>query len=135
MKVLVDTSIWSKALRRQRNTDIAEVLELQQLIKEHRVEVIGAIRQEILSGIKEQSQFDWLQQQLLAFPDITLLSEDYVTAASFYNICRAKGVQGSNTDFLICAVAVNRKLSIFTCDKDFTLFSKHLLIELHTARP
>ena len=56
---------------------------------------------------------------------------DYIAAAGFFNLCRSKGVQGSNTDFLICAVAVRAKVSIFTLDKDFDLFSKHLPIVLH----
>jgi predicted nucleic acid-binding protein len=55
-------------------------------------------------------------------------------AAQFFNICRAKGVQGSNTDFLICAVAVRWQLAIFTTDGDFTLFAKHLPIVLHEKR-
>jgi hypothetical protein len=46
-------------------------------------------------------------------------------------IVDTKGVQGSNTDFLICSVAVRNKFSIFTTDKDFELLSKHLPILLH----
>jgi len=43
-------------------------------------------------------------------------------------------VQGSNTDFLICAVAVRNQLAIYTTDKDFSIFAKHLPIILHAAR-
>jgi predicted nucleic acid-binding protein len=93
--------------------------------------MIGPIRQEILSGIREEGQFKELEVRLSAFPDIPLIAKDHVTAARFFNICRGKGVQGSNTDFLICAVAVRHRLAIFTTDKDFARYAKHLPIVLH----
>ena len=134
MRVLVDTSVWSESLRRSKKIDSDVVQEFKSLILEHRVDIIGPIRQEILSGLREDIQFEILQSHLAAFPDIPLKADDYVTAAKFFNMCRAKGIQGSNTDFLICAVAVRRQLAIYTTDKDFTLFAKHLPIVLHKQR-
>jgi hypothetical protein len=131
MKVIVDTSVWSLALRREATESLAPVQELRQLIHDHRVQMIGPIRQEILSGIRSESQFGKLRKHLESFPDLPIHSEDYVTAAQFFNLCRSEGVQGSNTDFLICAVAVRNRSSIFTTDKDFELFSEHLAIVLH----
>lgn len=131
MKVIVDTSVWSLALRRQAAEPLAAVQELRQLIHDHRAQMIGPIRQEILSGIRSESQFGKLRKHLESFPDLPIQTEDYATAAQFFNRCRSEGVQGSNTDFLICAVAVRNGSSIFTTDKDFELFSKHLAIVLH----
>ena len=133
MKVIVDTSVWSLALRRGRPDASGPVRELQNLIQDHRVEMMGPIRQEILSGIRSEPQFKKLQNHLKSFPDLPILTEDCVTAAQFFNLCRSKGIQGSNTDFLICAVAVRNKFSIFTTDKDFKRFSKHLHVVLHQA--
>ncbi len=132
MKVIVDTSVWSLALRRRNDTVVSPpVKELKNLILDHRVQMIGPIRQEILSGIRDEAQFERLKNHLESFPDLPIITEDYVTAASYFNKCRAKGIQGSNTDFLICAVATRAKFSIFTLDKDFTLFSKVLPLTLH----
>jgi predicted nucleic acid-binding protein len=133
MKILVDTSIWSMALRRGAGVISTEAGELRNLIRDHRVQMMGPIRQEILSGIRSESQFRSLQRYLASFPDLPVLTEDYVTAARFFNLCRSKGIQGSNTDFLICAVAVRNKCHIYTADRDFTLFSEHVPIMLHTA--
>ena len=61
MKVLVDTSIWSLALRRHgaiSQEDQALVNGLSELINEVRVALIGPIRQELLSGISNQTQFE-----------------------------------------------------------------------------
>ena len=93
--------------------------------------MIGPIRQELLSGIRESTQFNRLREHLRAFPDTEITSDDYEDAASFFNRCRAQGIQGSNTDFLICAIAVRNQFSIFTTDGDFTHFSRVLPIVLH----
>ena len=132
MKILVDTSVWSLALRRSDHVHRSEVAELRRLIADHRVEIVGPIRQEILSGVREPSQFERLESSLAAFPDAPILTEDYVTAAKFFNLCRSKGIQGSNTDFLICAIAARNEFALFTTDGDFTLFAKRLPIVLHT---
>ena len=134
MRVLVDTSIWSLALRRTGHTQNPEALELRRLITAHFAEIIGPIRQEVLSGVRDQSQFDRLETHLAAFPDLPLLAEDFVTAAKFFNLCRSRGVQGSNTDFLMCAVAVRHDLAIFSTDGDFHLFAKSLPIVLYEFR-
>jgi len=134
MKVLVDTSVWSLALRRGSSAQSEKVKELCELIKEVRVDIIGPIRQEILSGIKSAKQFEKLKSYLAEFPDLPLETADYETAAGFYNTNRKKGIQGSNTDFLICAVACNRDMEIFTTDRDFRRFEKNIPVKLHAPR-
>lgn len=134
MKVLVDTSVWSLALRRSQPHLAPEVDELIELIGEVRVQMLGAIRQELLSGIRHPSQFATLRDRLRAFPDLELSTLDYETAAEFFNLCRGRGIQGSNTDFLLCAVSARHKLPIFTVDDDFARYRQHLPISLHQLR-
>jgi predicted nucleic acid-binding protein len=127
----VDTCIWSLALRRGGRRRDSCVDELRSLIQDHRVQMIGPIRQEILSGIRSESQFNNLKRHLAGFPDLPILDEDHVTAAKYFNLCRSQGIQGSNTDFLICAVAVRNELPIFTIDQDFESFAERIPILLH----
>jgi predicted nucleic acid-binding protein len=135
MNVLVDTSIWSLALRRKAkalNSDEQKlVATLTELIREGRVVMMGVLRQEILSGLKDHTIFEKLSQVLRAFPDETLSSDDYEEAARCYNRCRSKGIASSTIDMLICAVALRRQLAIFTTDPDFSHYAKHLTIQLH----
>ena len=130
MKVIVDTSVWSLALRRPQQQHNAIANNLRDLISDSRVILLGSIRQEILSGIKHQEQFDKLKDNLRAFPDLPLDVEDYELAAEYFNICRRNGLQGANTDFLICAAANRRNYEIFTIDKDFIGFRQYLPIVL-----
>jgi predicted nucleic acid-binding protein len=134
MNVIIDTSVWSLALRRQRSSGAAEALELAELVREGRAAMMGPVRQELLSGVQREQQCESLRGYLRAFPDIALEAEDYEEAASFFNRCRAKGIQGSNTDFLICAVAARRRFGILTTDSDFLHFAKLLPIDLHSPR-
>lgn len=135
MRVLVDTSVWSLALRRGDASQNEEVEELRHLIAAHFVEIIGPIRQELLSGVRDQTQFCRLEADLSAFPDLPVLTEDYVTAAAYFNLCRSRGIQGSNTDFLACAIAVRNDLAIFTTDEDFRRFAGCLPIVLYGTSP
>ena len=135
MNVLVDTCIWSEALRRRSQPAVTPWSnELRLLIQEGRAALIGAVRQEILSGIREQVQFEQLRDRLGAFPDIDLGREDYERAAELFNLCRRKGIQGANTDFLICAVAQRRDLAILTTDRDFEGFAGVLTLRLAQPR-
>lgn len=131
MKIIVDTSVWSLALRRGDRRRHPCVDELYGLIHDHRVQMIGSIRQEILSGIRSKSQFNNLRKHLESFPDLLIVTDDYVEAARYFNRCRSEGIQGSNTDFLICAVSVRSEMPIYTTDKDFESFAKHIPIRLH----
>ena len=128
MKVLVDTAVWSLALRRNEPGEIVE--KLVGLIQENLIAMIGPVRQELLSGISDKQIFNELKTNLRSFDDLPITTSDYETAAEFYNICRKNGVQGSHVDFLICAVAVNNDLLIFTTDQDFLLYKNYLPIRL-----
>jgi len=134
VNVLVDTSVWSLALRRAKAAPSMIVQELAELVREGRVEIVGPIRQELLSGVKSSAQFQDLREHLQAFPDLELETADFEEATHMYNKCRSKDIQGSNTDFLMCAVAVRRKLAIFTTDGDFAEFRRVLPITLHAQR-
>lgn len=129
--IIVDTCIWSLALRSKSSRDRNVTDELTALIKENRAKIIGLIRQEILSGYSDLARYEKLRNKLRAFPNEQVIDIDYEFAAEYSNICRSKGIQGSHVDFLICAVATRLKMDIYTNDKDFNYYSQHLPISLY----
>ena len=130
MKVVVDTVVWSLAFRRQTaRTEFRNILT--DLIADGRVVLLGAVRQEVLSDVRHREQFERLRMSLQAFPNLALNVQDYELAADYYNLCRSKGVQGANTDFLICAASVNHGCEVLTADEDFTRFAQVLPISLY----
>lgn len=102
MNVLVDTTVWSLALRRRRDR------------------------------IREESVFVSLQERLSEFTSLEILPADYDQAARFFNTCRSQGIAGTSIDLLLCAIAHRRQVSIFTTDPDFPLYARHVPIRLHS---
>lgn len=131
MSVLVDTSVWSHILRRKGGGDAQVNSAFKDLLESYRVRIIGPIRQEILSGIPDKRQYESLRLRLQAFEDIPVRSEDHERAAALFNDCRKRGIQGSHTDFLICAVSLVHGMPIFTLDGDFRQYGKVLDISLY----
>ncbi len=93
MIVLIDTSVWSLAMRRDAK-DLNPIetkirVELGQLINEGRARIIGAIRQELLSGIRDQGKFKQVQIRMRALDDEVLSAKDYENAAQISNLFRS----------------------------------------------
>lgn len=130
MKVIVDTVVWSLALRRS-NPDDTIHKELVSLIEDQRILLLGPIRQEVLSGYSDKKQFSRLKEKLSYFENEMILDEDYILAAEFHNKCRVQGIQGSHTDFLICSCAFRLGAQIYTKDNDFSFFKGVLPISLY----
>ena len=134
MKVLVDTSVWSLVLRRHLGHLNAEEARLrgslEELIRDGRVLIIGPVRQEILSGIRERAQFEHVRDSLRAFPDTLLARENFESAAWMSNQCAARGIANGAVDMLLCSVAHNTNSPIFTTDQDFLRYAKILPIRL-----
>jgi hypothetical protein len=130
LKVLVDTPIWSYALRSKNNEYQIEIDALTSLIRDQRALTIGPIRQEILSGYSDLRKYSIIKDKLSYFANTPILDTDYERAAEFSNKCRKKGIQGSHIDFLICAVANRIDIPIFTNDKDFEYYQTIISIKL-----
>jgi predicted nucleic acid-binding protein len=137
MRVLVDTTIWSLALRRKsedlNKVERSFVQELRDLVRQGRVSLPGIVRQEVLSGIRNPAQFGKIRDFLRPFPDELLEIEDYEMAATANNRCRSQGIAISAVDALICAIALRKDLSIFTTDFDFKMYSRVLPLKLHVV--
>lgn len=121
MKLLVDTSIWSLALRRKDAATLSPderklKAELVQAIQDGRVVVLGLIRQELLSGIQEQAQFDKVKSGLDPFLDEPVNTADHEHAACIHNECRSQDVEAGTVDILICAVATRRGWEVLSGD-------------------
>jgi predicted nucleic acid-binding protein len=138
MLVLVDTPVWSLALRRKyadlKPSEQRLTGALQELIEDGRAQLVGPVRQELLSGIREESSFKKVRDQLRAFEQASIEVADYEEAAHLSNQCRARGIAGSPIDFLICAIAVRRNWQIFTTDHDFSRYALVFALKLYNVR-
>jgi len=133
VNLIADTCVWSHFLRQDRTTSNPVAAEMKRLIRADAVVMLGPIRQELLSGV-QAGRYEQLREYLRFYPNLPLEQDDDERAAEYYNMLRERGVQGSWTDLLICAVAARRNLKIFTIDRNFEFIEKHIPIRLHKLR-
>lgn len=120
MRVLVDTSVWSVVLRRQKVSDGRSAKILTDLIEgSDKVVLTGIVLQEILQGLRQESQFKQVYNYLEPFPILAVGKDTFVLAAKIFNGCQKKGIQASTIDCTIAAVAIENDCFLFTEDKDF----------------
>jgi predicted nucleic acid-binding protein len=127
VNLVVDTSVWSLLLRRERHDENnAYLARLRQYLRSaDTIHLIGPIMQELLDGIKNANHFDLLIDYFEPFPLIELTRNDFIQAARLKNLCRSRGVQAGPIDFLIAAVCERRNYPLLTTDKDFDHISKY----------
>jgi predicted nucleic acid-binding protein len=109
--------------------------EVARLVRADVVQLLGPIRQELLSGAQPDERFNQLKEYLRFCPNLPLDEEDDERAADYFNLCRRQGVQGTGTDLLICAVAVRHNLKVFSTDTDFESYSRCVPVKLYRVRP
>ncbi len=104
--------------------------DLDGMIRAGEARIIGAVRQEVLSGIRDEAPFARIRGELREFPDATLKTDDYEEAARMSNVCRQRGVAATSIDLLLCAVASRNQWSVFTTDRDFERYRRILGVKL-----
>ena len=124
MSVLVDTSVWSLALRRDRPPASREIEALGSAINRGDACLIGVILQEVLQGFPSAARTRRLTEHLAPFPLLTLHRGDYVLAAEIRNTCRSKGLAVGTVDAQIAAAAINHRCALLTADEDFERISR-----------
>lgn len=133
VNVIIDTPGWSEVFRRP-SSELVLAATVAEMIAAGQAVLIGPVRQEVLSGVRDPKQARKLRDALRAFPDLPIDRADYETAATYFSTCRSHGVQGTHTDFLICAVSVRYSSPILTSDRDFQGYAQQLPIRLFESR-
>ena len=120
MRILVDTSVWSLAFRKQGPDQHPAVSQLRTFIEEQEeIVLIGLIIQEILQAFRNESTIEKVTTYLGVFPIIKLERSDFIEAARLFRRSRAKGLTVSTPDCQIAAAAISYECSLLTTDQDF----------------
>lgn len=124
--LLVDTSVWSLALRRDRPRRNRHVRRFQEALVDGEVVLTGVVLQEVLQGVLVGPTKDRLVAQLSKLPLLVPSRDDHLLAAEFFTACRRNGVQLATVDALLAALCVRRDLAMLSTDKDFIHASRHI---------
>ena len=127
MSFLVDTSVWSLALRRSRREDNPAVQRLAEaLASRDSVFTTGLVLQELLQGFRGPRQHQAILERFAALPMIMPTVEDHVLAAELRNLCRRRGVQLGTIDSLLAQLAIANELTLLSSDRDFEHAAQHV---------
>jgi predicted nucleic acid-binding protein len=120
VSLLVDTSVWSLALRRDAPAGAAEVRTLRTALESgDTVVCTGIVLQELLQGFTGPKARDEILRRFSALPFVSPDRSDHVDAAELRNHCRRKGVQLATIDALIAQLCIRHDLMLLSADADF----------------
>ena len=133
MKLLVDTSVWSLALRRDTAVHLPEVQALKDaLLGTDLVVTTGLVLQELLQGFSGPKDLEQIKQRFAALPLLRPDREDHVAAAALRNACRRAGVQVGTVDAIIAQLCIRHDVVLLTTDSDFAWAAKHCPLQVWT---
>lgn len=133
--LLVDTSVWSLALRRERPRRNRHTRRLAQALLDGEVVLTGVVLQELLQGLVPGPTRDPLVAQLSELSLLVPSRDDHLLAAEFFTTCRRKGVQLATVDALLAALCVRRDLTLLSTDQDFQHAARHTRLAVWPAEP
>jgi predicted nucleic acid-binding protein len=135
VSLLVDTSVWSLAFRRDSRAKHPAVDRLHSALeRDEEVFATGIVLQELLQGFSGPKQRARLIEHFEALPFVVPTRDDHVEAATVRNRCRAKGVQLGTIDALLVRLCLDRRLELLTTDRDFAHASRVVPLRL-AVRP
>lgn len=134
MALLVDTTVWSLALRRDTVVDVPEVKALKQALTEGgQIVTTGLVLQEILQGFSGPKAKTDIVSRFAAIPSVSPDRSDHIAAAELRNTCRRAGVQVGTIDAILAQICIRHQLTLLSTDNDFRNMAKHIDLKIWPA--
>ena len=136
--LLVDTSVWSLAMRRPRPVASPHVDLFREALTTGEVILTGIVMQELLQNLGDGNVKEGIVTELDKLPLLVPERGDRGVAAEVYTACRRRGVQVGTVDALIAALCLRRDLDLLSTDRDFehmAQFTELKLWDTGTASP
>ena len=131
MSLLVDTSVWSLAFRRDGQPGMPEVVALRAALQgAEQVLTTGLVLQEVLQGFAGPKNREQLVERLSALAFLQPDKQDHMAAAEIRNVCRRRGIQIGTVDALLVQLCQRYALTLLTTDKDFQAASQQVEFRL-----
>lgn len=134
MTLLVDTSVWSLALRRDAKTSSPEVDALRGALEGgDSVVTTGLVLQELLQGFSGPRDGRQIIERFSALPLLSPDRQDHIDAAELRNRCRRSGTQVGTIDAILAQLCIRHDLTLLTVDKDFVGIAARSTLRLWKA--
>ena len=131
MSLLVDTSVWSLAFRRDAEASIPAVEVLRNALEgADQVFTTGLVLQELLQGFTGPKARNQLIERFAALAFLQPDREDHIEAAEVRNTCRRNGIQIGTIDAVLIQLCLRHDLVLLSTDNDFQSASKQIKFRL-----
>lgn len=131
MTLLVDTSVWSLALRRGSAASLPEVEALKGALQTgESVVTTGLVLQELLQGFSGPKDRSRIIDRFAALPLISPDRQDHIDAAALRNLCRRAGVQVGTIDAILAQLCIRYDLTMLSTDGDFSVMAAHTSLRI-----
>ncbi len=131
MTLLVDTSVWSLAFRRNEASASPEVAKLRDALESgETVLTTGLILQELLQGFSGPKAREQLIEKFSALPALNPTRADHIAAAALRNHCRQAGVQIGTIDALLAQLCIQHGITLLSVDRDFLHVAEHSTLRI-----
>ena len=126
MTLLVDTSVWSLAFRRDQVSAVPQVSALRNALEGDDIVVTtGLVLQELLQGFAGPRARKSIIDRFAALPLLAPDRQDHINAAELRNRCRRAGIQIGTIDALLAQLCIRHDLTLLTTDNDFVHAASH----------
>jgi hypothetical protein len=126
VNLLVDTSVWSLAIRRDAPAREPAVDRLRDALSNgDQVLTTGLVLQELLQGFAGPRAREAILDRFAALPLLVPDRADHVAAAEIRNACRRAGIQVGTIDALLAQLCIRHDLLMLTTDRDLELVARH----------
>jgi predicted nucleic acid-binding protein len=133
LSLVVDPSVWSLALRRDRPPDVPEVAALEGALTEgDLVTTTGLVYQELLQGFHGPRDQQEIVARFGALPFLAPDRHDHFEAAQLRNRARRRGVQVGTIDAILAQLGIRYELRLLTTDADFARIAEYEPLERWT---
>jgi hypothetical protein len=116
--VLVDSSVWIEALRRDGRLDVK--LALENLLEEYEASWCGPVKLEVLGGARQQDR-KALEEQFSCIPYYPMTDAAWDSAKNLAWRLRDNGLTAPWNDILIATLSRKAECRIYSIDKHFNL--------------
>jgi predicted nucleic acid-binding protein len=131
MTLLVDTSVWSLALRRDQASAVPQVSALRDALEGDEIVVTtGLVLQELLQGFAGPRARKDIIERFAALPLLGPDRQDHIDAAQLRNSCRRAGIQVGTIDALLAQLCIRHDLTLLTTDNDFVHAASHCALKV-----
>ena len=126
MTLMVDTSVWSLAFRRDAVKPSPEVDALKAALEGgESVVTTGLVLQELLQGFSGPRDRVRIIDRFGALALLSPDRQDHIDAAELRNRCRRAGVQVGTIDAILAQLCIRHDMVLLTTDKDFAGIAAH----------